>query len=307
MAIQGRKYTSSSSYRYGFNGKENDNEIKGDGNSLDFGNRIYDSRTGRWFTSDPMARTMAYASPYNYTLNNPILYVDANGLWPITFYVRSYEHSAVFATPFVSAGDDRTATTSSSASARIHFKMDIETEGNKLKAYDAWSSPTIQYATPTPMNGPLIGIATPKKDANTDGNGNYDFKSSASQPIMSSIPLVGGLTPNIDIKGTMKITENNGIVDIKGQIKGDGFPDAESFVKDSKGNAVMLGTYNHGSMANPLWSLPGDGNSQMIDVNVQIELDKDGNFSKAWSIDKDGKKSPISIVPAEKPAEKPAN
>ncbi len=26
--------------RYGFNGKENDNEVKGDGNSVDFGARI---------------------------------------------------------------------------------------------------------------------------------------------------------------------------------------------------------------------------------------------------------------------------
>ena len=68
----------------------------------------------------------------------------------------------------------------------------------------------------------------------------------------------------------------------------------------------MLGTYNHGSMANPLWSLPGDGNSQMIDFNVQIELDKEGNFSKAWSVDSEGKKTSIPIVPAEKPAEKPA-
>ncbi len=33
-------------YRFGFNGKENDNEIQGDGNSYDFGARIYDSRLG---------------------------------------------------------------------------------------------------------------------------------------------------------------------------------------------------------------------------------------------------------------------
>ncbi|MDX2172812.1 MAG: hypothetical protein SFY56_06810, partial [Bacteroidota bacterium] len=43
--MPGRNYTSSS-YRYGFNGKEKDNEMKGDGNSYDFDARIYDPRLG---------------------------------------------------------------------------------------------------------------------------------------------------------------------------------------------------------------------------------------------------------------------
>ncbi len=37
---------SSDSYRYGFNGMEKDDEIKGNGNSYDFGARIYDPRVG---------------------------------------------------------------------------------------------------------------------------------------------------------------------------------------------------------------------------------------------------------------------
>jgi len=40
----GRSYTSDS-YRYGFNGMEKDDEVKGTGNSLDFGARIYDLRS----------------------------------------------------------------------------------------------------------------------------------------------------------------------------------------------------------------------------------------------------------------------
>ncbi len=43
-------------YRFGFNGKENDNEVKGVGNSLDFGARIYDSRLGRWLIVDPLTK-----------------------------------------------------------------------------------------------------------------------------------------------------------------------------------------------------------------------------------------------------------
>ncbi len=38
----------------------------------------------------------------------------------------------------------------------------------------------------------------------------------------------------------------------------------------------------------------------MIDANVQVELNKDGNFSKAWAIDAKGIKTAIPIVAPEK-------
>ena len=69
-------------YRYGFNGKENDDEVKGAGNSLDFGARIYDSRLGRWLTLDPLAFKMPTHSPYNYALNNPLIIIDEGGKYP---------------------------------------------------------------------------------------------------------------------------------------------------------------------------------------------------------------------------------
>jgi RHS repeat-associated protein len=40
-------------YRYGFNGKENDWEVKAWMNQLDFGERIYDPRVGRFLSTDP--------------------------------------------------------------------------------------------------------------------------------------------------------------------------------------------------------------------------------------------------------------
>jgi RHS repeat-associated protein len=55
--LQGTFWSSESyptCYRYGFNGMEKDDEVKGSGNSLDFGSRIYDARTGRWLSVDPV-------------------------------------------------------------------------------------------------------------------------------------------------------------------------------------------------------------------------------------------------------------
>jgi RHS repeat-associated protein len=73
------RHGSSTAYRYGFNGKEKDDELKGEGNSIDFGARMYDSRIGRWFAPDPLESKFTSFSTYNFSLNNPILYVDVDG------------------------------------------------------------------------------------------------------------------------------------------------------------------------------------------------------------------------------------
>ncbi len=65
--------------RYGFNGKEKDDDVKGVGNSLDFGARIYDTRLGRWLSLDPLQAKYPELSPYNFVANNPIIYVDPDG------------------------------------------------------------------------------------------------------------------------------------------------------------------------------------------------------------------------------------
>jgi RHS repeat-associated protein len=67
------------SYRFGFNGKENDNEVKGTGNSVDFGARIYDSRLGRWLSLDPYSKKYPDLSPYVGFENSPTSIVDPGG------------------------------------------------------------------------------------------------------------------------------------------------------------------------------------------------------------------------------------
>jgi RHS repeat-associated protein len=70
---------SAGGYRYGFNSMEMDDEVKGVGNSLDFGARIYDSRLGRWLSLDPLKEKYPFASPYNFALNTPIQAFDPDG------------------------------------------------------------------------------------------------------------------------------------------------------------------------------------------------------------------------------------
>jgi len=76
MPMPGR-FIASNKYRYGFNGKERDDEVKRLGNSYDFGARIYDPRLGRWFSVDPLAAKFPFSSPYIYADDNPIYYIIA--------------------------------------------------------------------------------------------------------------------------------------------------------------------------------------------------------------------------------------
>lgn len=69
----------SGGYRYGFNGMEADDEIKGTKNSYDFWARMYDPRIGRWLTIDPQAREYPDLNPYNFVENSPMIMNDPTG------------------------------------------------------------------------------------------------------------------------------------------------------------------------------------------------------------------------------------
>jgi len=67
------------SYRYGFQGQEVDNEIKGEGNSYSWTERTYDPRIGRWLSLDGRQDLYVALSPYAFTGNNPIAAYEVNG------------------------------------------------------------------------------------------------------------------------------------------------------------------------------------------------------------------------------------
>ncbi len=66
-------------YRYGFNGMEKDDEVKGGGNSYTTMFRQYDPRLGRWLSIDPETDQLIGRSPYEAMGNTPIWANDPNG------------------------------------------------------------------------------------------------------------------------------------------------------------------------------------------------------------------------------------
>jgi RHS repeat-associated protein len=77
-------------YRYGFNGKENDNEVKGVGDQIDYGFRMYDPRVCRFLSVDPLTKKYPELTPYQYGSNRPIDGIDMNGLEYLSFNRSMY-------------------------------------------------------------------------------------------------------------------------------------------------------------------------------------------------------------------------
>ncbi len=91
-------------YRYGFNGKENDDEVKGEGNQQDYGMRVYDPRLGRFLSVDPITSQYPMLTPYQFASNRPIDGIDLDGLEYVS-KIQKFEYNGTWI-DYVSAIDN---------------------------------------------------------------------------------------------------------------------------------------------------------------------------------------------------------
>ena len=254
------------------------------------GARFVDHDIGRFLSLDPKASDLPAWSSYNYLVGNPIMFVDPDGQFPITFQIRSFAPFKRFGMK-IWHGDDRGFSADPNASYRTSVHVDYETDDQSSNVRDGASLSVSAYGA--------ISISETASTNYSNGNNikvhSYGDNDALIPPAPGtppgSNPDWGGPTWDIDMHSdlTVNLLEDGSsqILQISGSVVGDGFPSGEALVQDAAGNSVLLGVSaaQANGFVGPFMTLAGDNKREMISIDVSIVVNGDGVFQGVKSGD----------------------
>jgi RHS repeat-associated protein len=146
----------SDSYRYGFQGQERDDEVKGEGNSYNYTYRMHDPRLVRFFAVDPLAKKYPHNSPYAFSENRLIDSIELEGLETTSYLVGmngvSTQIGASHQFVGIPAYDDKEV--ADKIYVEMHSKTDaIILQSPELTRAEAWGVVNKEYSRSLPQPG----------------------------------------------------------------------------------------------------------------------------------------------------------
>ena len=270
---------------YNFYGKEKDDET---GFSF-FGARYYASELSIWLSVDPLAHLATHYSPYAFCFNNPLIYVDPDGQYPIYVLTRGYAPFKTFGVPRDKFyGDNSWHTLNKGASYRNLASINYDTETRQTSAFGGLSrshnvSGTKDAPSRTNISDRSAGNSI---DVHSFGN-NAEQKGSWDIDQFTKL--------KVTTEGNIK---KDHILNVSGTISGDDFPNQESMISEIKGNMLWLGNYetSGGNVIEPTMNLANENESDVnINIGIRVKVNKDGVYQGVMQTGKDGKECMISV------------